>query len=433
MTRTVDLIARKRDGGEHSAEEIRWLIDGYVAGEIPDYQMAAWLMAVRLRGMSPAETLALTRAMVRSGEQIDLSSVGPVVADKHSTGGVGDTVTLVLAPLVAACGIPFAKISGRGLGHTGGTLDKLESIPGFHASLSSAAFRAQLERVGVVVAGQTAELVPADSLLYALRDATATIEQESLLASSIMSKKIATGATAIVLDVKVGEGSFLPGLEEARALARTMVALGQSEGRRVRAVLSDMAEPLGRSVGNALEVREAVATLRGEATGELLEMVLALAADLLLLAGAEAEREAALSRVRRIVETGVALEKFAAWMEAQGADPGIVEGRGLPHAPLAVPVKASRAGWVTRVHSLSLARAGLLLGAGREIKEASIDPAVGVVIEASRGTRVMKDEPLAWVHARSSEGAQAASKLVREAFAISDEPPEARSIILEEL
>jgi pyrimidine-nucleoside phosphorylase len=429
-----DLIARKRDGREHTEDEVRALVEGYVAGKVPDYQMAAWLMAVRLRGLSDGETLALTLAMVESGETLDLSALGRPVADKHSTGGVGDTVTLVLAPLVAACGVPFGKMSGRGLGHTGGTLDKLEAIPGFVTELSPARFVDQLERVGVVVAGQTERMVPADRLLYALRDATATVEQQGLIASSIMSKKIATGADALVLDVKVGEGSFMPDVSAASELARSMSTLGKSVGRAVAAILTDMAHPLGKAVGNALEVREAVRVLAGEEGGQLRDVVLILAARLLVLAGAADSPTEAETRARRALETGEALERFSAWVQAQGGDPAVGEGgRGLPQAPLTVPVFPPGSGWLAEVRARPVAEACLLVGAGRETKGSTIDPAVGLVFEAELGDKVDADRPVARLHVRSEEQAANARRVLQEAFILQDMAPTPRTIILGEL
>jgi pyrimidine-nucleoside phosphorylase len=427
------LIETKRDGQEHTPHEIRFLIEGYVAGRIPDYQMAAWLMAVRLNGLSAEETLALTLAMVDSGDKLDLSSAPGCVCDKHSTGGVGDTVTLVLAPLVAACGLPFAKMSGRGLGHTGGTLDKLEAIPGFVTDLTPDRFREQLERVGVVVAGQTERMVPADRLLYALRDATATVEQEGLIASSIMSKKIATGAHALALDVKVGEGSFMRDLTSAQRLAFAMVELGRGAGIRVGALLTDMGRPLGHAVGNSLEVAEAVRVLRGEQSGPLLEVVLRLAARLLVMAGRVSSREEALAQGQTALRSGEALARFAAWVEAQGGDPRVSEGRGLPEAPQVVPVYPRASGWLAEVSARRVAQACLSLGAGRETKDARVDPAVGVVLEALPGQEVGVDRPIAQVHASTRKRADAALEELEGAFVVEDMPPTERTIILGEL
>ncbi|MCJ7796973.1 MAG: thymidine phosphorylase [Thermoleophilia bacterium] len=421
--RAVDLIAAKRRGETHSRLEIDRLVAEYVAGRLPDYQMAAWLMAVCFRGLCREETVALTRAMVASGDTVDLSAVGSPVADKHSTGGVGDKVTLVLAPLVAACGLPFAKMSGRGLGHTGGTIDKLESIPGFRTRMSVEEFRAQVEHVGVAVIGQTEGLVPADGLLYALRDVTGTVDQESLIASSIMSKKIAAGAGAIVLDVKVGEGAFLRTEEDALRLARLMVELGTDAGLRVRCVLTTMDEPLGCAVGNAVEVDEAFAVLRGAGPPDVREVALTLAGHLLQLAGLAATAEAGRATAGEKLGSGVAYECCRRWMAAQGADPAVVDGPGLPRAQVIWPVRSRTTGWVQRVHALPVARAGLLLGAGRESKRAAIDPAAGVVLTATRGWRVTAGDILAHVHAGDEAAARAVEHLIMEAFDLAPDPP----------
>ncbi|MCZ7662044.1 MAG: thymidine phosphorylase [Thermoleophilia bacterium] len=431
--RAVDLIAAKRAGSVHTVEEISWLVNEYVAGFIPDYQMAAWLMAVCFQGLDRLETFALTRAMVATGERVDLSDAGPVVADKHSTGGVGDKVTLVLAPLVAACGVPFAKMSGRGLGHTGGTVDKLESIPGFRTELSVEEFHEQVRRVGVAVVSQTPGLVPADRLLYALRDATATVVQDSLIASSIMSKKIATGATAIVLDVKVGEGAFFEDRARAERVARLMIDLGADADRRVRCLLSSMDEPLGRAVGNTLEVREAFAVLSGRGPADVREVVLRLAGMLLALSGVERDEIAGRNRAREVLDSGEAREVCARWIQAQGGDPGALNGTGLPQAPVVRPYRASRRGWVRRVGALLVARACLGLGAGRETKGARVDHSVGVVIEAIHGTEVAKGDIMAWVHARTPEAAERAAGVLGEAFELGESPPEPERTIISEL
>jgi pyrimidine-nucleoside phosphorylase len=431
--RATDLILLKRRGEEHSDEEIRWLVQGYVAGEIPDYQMAAWLMAVCFNGLSRRETFTLTEAMVRSGDTVDLSDIGPVIADKHSTGGVGDKVSLVLGPLVASCGVPFAKMSGRGLGHTGGTVDKLESIPGFRTDLEIDEFKRQVADVGVAIVGQAPGLVPADKLLYALRDVTGTVDQESLIASSVMSKKIAAGATAIVLDVKVGCGAFLCERDQARDVARTMIDLGADAGRRVRAILTDMDQPLGRAVGNALEVREAAATLSGEGPPDLVEVVVTLAAHLLVMLEAETSFGAARERATAHLADGRALEAAARWIAAQGGDPRVLEGSGLPEAPVVMAVPAPRAGTVATVEAMRIARACLELGAGRTVKGGAIDHAVGVVLEAPAGASVHVGAPIASVHARTSDDAKMVIGLIQSAFDIGDGPAGPRGAILEEI
>ncbi|MHB8868236.1 MAG: thymidine phosphorylase [Thermoleophilia bacterium] len=430
----AELIAAKRSGAAHSPREIRALIEGYTTGSIPDYQMSAWLMAVCFRGLDREETLALTTAMVASGDTVDLSGVGAGhVADKHSTGGVGDKVSLILGPLVAACGVPFAKMSGRGLGHTGGTVDKLESIPGFRTEMSATAFRRQVEEVGVAIIGQTPGLVPADRLLYALRDVTATVEQGSLIASSVMSKKIAAGATAIVLDVKVGGGAFLNDVGSAREVARTMIELGVDAGRRVRAVLTMMDEPLGRAVGNALEVKEAMKVLRGEGPQDVVEVVLTLAAHLLTMTGGAVDTESARRLARVRLSDGSAAVVARRWVEAQGGDPAVVEGRGLPEAPVISTVPARNVGCVQRVEALAVARACLALGAGREVKGATIDHSVGVEIVATRGTWVEPGDSLAVTHARSESAARDVEEMIRSAFLVGPERPDMESAVMEEI
>lgn len=431
--RAVDVIAAKRSGAHHSSAEIRWLVDSYVDGTVPDYQMAAWLMAVCFNGLGSEETLALTNAMVQSGDTVDLSDVGAVVADKHSTGGVGDKVSLVLGPLVASCGVPFAKMSGRGLGHTGGTVDKLESIPGFRTELTIDEFRRQVGETGIAIVGQTPGLVPADKLLYALRDVTATVEQESLIASSVMSKKIAAGATAIVLDVKVGGGAFLQDVEQARRVARTMIGLGRDAGRDVRAVLSAMDEPLGLAVGNALEVREAFEVLSGVGPSDLREVVLVLAGHLLVMAGKDKTTQQARTRAAAHLASGQALDTARRWLVAQGGDPSVTEGEGLPRAPFVLSLRAEESGWVQSVAALPVAQACLTLGAGREVKGARVDPAVGVVLGAQRGADIAVGGTLASIHALTERQARAVEDLVRSAFRVGAERPPARDMILEEI
>jgi pyrimidine-nucleoside phosphorylase len=376
----TDLIARKRDGGELSGDEIAAMI----APDVPDYQLSAFLMAVVLRGMTEAETSSLLDVMVASGERV--SWPWPV-ADKHSTGGVGDKTTLVVAPLVAACGVLVAKMSGRGLGHTGGTLDKMEAIPGTRTSLSLAGMRRQVEQVGVVVCGQTSELAPADGRLYALRDATATVASLPLIATSILAKKVAAGAERLVLDVKLGDGSLMPDRESAERLAGLMLELAGTHGITATAMLSSMDEPLGCAVGNALEVTEAVATLRGEGPPDVTELCLEAAG--LLVGGRE--------RAQAAIASGAALERFGQWIRAQGGDPDAP----LPVAPVVVDVLAPRSGVVQRCRALPIGQICVRLGAGRRHKEDVIDPAVGIVVHRKGGDRVAAGEPLATVHARA--------------------------------
>src|SRR5215218_851595 len=374
MIRPAELIQRKRDGGELSSEEIAELMLAYARDEVPDYQMAAFCMAVYFKGLSHAETHALTDAMVQSGETVDLSPLGRKVVDKHSTGGVGDKTSIALGPVVAACGVPFAKMSGRGLGHTGGTLDKLEAIPGFDVELDIDAFLRQVSDVGMAIIGQTAELVPADKRLYALRDVTATVDIIPLIASSIMSKKIAGGADAIVLDVKVGDGAFMKDLESARELAEAMRELGVRAGREVVCELTDMDQPLGRAVGNALEIREAVDTLRSNGPPDLVELVLSAAGHLLALSDLGLDHDEGRRRAAEVLASGAALAAYERWIEAQGGDPALDV---LPKAQVVHPLPAEEAGFVQRIATTAVGETALRLGAGRLTKDDRIDHAVG--------------------------------------------------------
>jgi pyrimidine-nucleoside phosphorylase len=427
----VELIQRKRDGDELAPEEVAELVLAYARDEVPDYQMAAFCMAVFFRGLSPAETFALTDAMIRSGETIDLrSELGRKVVDKHSTGGVGDKTSLAVGPIVAACGVPFGKMSGRGLGHTGGTLDKLESIPGFRVELSHEEFVAQVREIGLAIIGQTGDLVPADKRLYALRDVTATVDNVSLIAASIMSKKLAAGAEAIVLDVKVGDGAFMKTLDAARELAVTMRELGARAGREVVCVLTDMDQPLGGAVGNALEIREAVATLRGEGPPDFTELALASAAHLLVLSDLGIDESEARARAEQALDDGSATTAYERWIRAQGGDP---DPGALPAAPVVHEVQASRAGYVERIGAVRVGMAALHLGAGRATKDAAIDHAVGVVCRRKRTDAVEAGDVLAEVHARDDAGAAAAAAEVLAAYELADEAPPERPIVLEVL
>lgn len=409
----LDLIRQKRDGQAHDDGAIQYLVKGASEGTIPDYQLAAWLMAVRLRGMTDAETTALTLAMAASGRQLDLSSIPGRKVDKHSTGGVGDKATLVVAPLVAAAGVPVAKLSGRALGHSGGTLDKLEAIPGFQVDLSIEQFIHQVRRIGIAIAGQTADMVPADKVLYALRDATATVDSVPLIASSVMSKKLAAGADAILLDVKAGRGAFVQTLGEAETLARALVALGTSAGRETVAYITDMEQPLGRAVGNALEVKEAIDTLAGHGPPELEMLSLRLGEELLGLSRHSA------APLRRYLEDGSALRKFAQLVEAQGGDPRVTEEPArLPAAPVQRPVAAPNSGVVARADALEIALVGKSLGAGRDRKDAPIDLAVGVVLTKKVGDRVEAGESLAVIHARTEAAADSVANRLAAAFSI---------------
>lgn len=424
----ADLIERKREGLELPGDEIANLVLAYARGEVPNYQLAAFLMAVYFRGLTTAETFALTDAMVRSGETIDLAAVlGRRVVDKHSTGGVGDKTTLVVGPIVAACGVPFGKLSGRGLGHSGGTLDKLESIPGFNVELSTQQFVSQLREIGLAVASPGADLVPADRKLYALRDVTATIDSVPLIAASIMSKKLATGANAIVLDVKVGDGAFMRTHEDARLLADAMISLGKRAGRDIVCVLTDMDQPLGNAVGNALEVREAIATLHGEGPADLTEIAVDLSTRLLVLSDLEVDAAQARRRAQDAISSGSAAESYGRWIRAQGGEP---DSGVLPRAPVIRAVLAPRAGYVQRLGARLVGRAALRLGAGRQRKGNEIDHAVGVVCAMKRGDVVEQGQPLAEIHAADSGSAEVAAGEVAAAYEIGDEPPTPRSVVL---
>ncbi len=431
MIRAAELIQRKRDGRELDADELAELVLGYARGEVPDYQMAAFCMAVYFRGLSSAETFALTDAMIRSGETIDLgAALGRKVVDKHSTGGVGDKTSLAVGPIVAACGVPFGKMSGRGLGHTGGTLDKLESIPGYRVELSQDEFVAQVREIGLAIIGQTADLVPADKLLYALRDVTATVDNISLIAASIMSKKLAGGAEAIVLDVKVGDGAFMKTLEDARALSELMIELGRRAGREVVCLLTDMDQPLGSAVGNALEVREAVATVRGEGPPDFTELVLDATARLLTLSDLRLELERARAHAEAAIADGSAYAAYDRWIRAQGGDP---DEAALPAAPVVRELAAEGDGYVTSLGAIAIGLAALHLGAGRSAKEDAIDHAVGIRCLKKRGDRVRAGEPLAEVHARDEASAAAAEAEVRAAYRVGNDPLPARPLMLEVL
>jgi pyrimidine-nucleoside phosphorylase len=405
----LEVIAHKRDGLEHDPAEIHLLLDGYLGGSIPDYQIAAWLMAVVTRGMTRAETLMLTQAMVESGDVMDLSGIPGFKVDKHSTGGVGDKVTLIAGPLAAACGVPVPKLSGRGLAHTGGTLDKLESVPGLRVELAPAEFVRQVREIGLAVAAQSPRMVPADKALYALRDVTATVPSMPLIASSVMSKKIASGADGIVLDVKAGRGAFMPDVPSAVDLAREMVGIGEGAGRRTVALVTAMDNPLGRSIGNALEVQEALDVLGGGGDAELREVSVRVAEEMCRLAGVSRDPAATIA-------DGTALAKFEAMLVAQGgrlAD-------GLPVAPVRVPLAAPVSGWVESIDALEVGYASVELGAGRLRKGESIDHSAGIVIQAQVGDRVRAGHPLAVLHAASEAVAGLAAQRLLGAWRIVD-------------
>jgi pyrimidine-nucleoside phosphorylase len=421
--RAVDVIARKRDGMVLNAEEIDFFVQGFTRGSIPDYQVSAWLMAIVLRGMDHQECIDLTMSMVRSGVQLDLQDIASFVADKHSTGGVGDKTTLVVAPLVTAAGLHVGKMSGRGLGFTGGTLDKLESLPGFRSDLSVDEFRTQLASVGIVVTGQSADLAPADGKLYALRDVTATVSSLPLIASSIMSKKIAAGTNGIVLDVKVGHGAFVQSNQDAEELASTMVNIGKRMGRRVRAVISDMNQPLGDAVGNAVELREALDTLQGRGPTDFRRHCLTIASQMLLLTGQTQDPTAATARLERLLEDGRAMAKFRDWISAQGGDVSLVdEPERLPTATFIRPVVAPRSGYVAGLNAREVGLTSMLLGGGRAKKGDRIDHAVGIVLQAKVGDRIEEGQPLLTIHANDEARLSGARQRLLAAYEWSNEP-----------
>src|SRR5512133_2239811 len=422
------LIERKRDGGRVEPGEWRALALAYAAGHVADYQMAAFLMAAFLKGLDRGETSALTDAMLASGSTLDLSHLTAARIDKHSTGGVGDKVSLVLAPLVASLGVVVPMMSGRGLGHTGGTLDKLESIPGFRVELTTEEFLQQVRDVGLAIIGQSANLVPADKLLYGLRDVTATVDNVSLIAASIMSKKIAAGADAIVLDVKVGDGAFMKTIEDARALAEAMLELGRHAGREVACVLTDMDQPLGHAVGNALEIRETVATLRGEGPPDFTELVLSACAHLLAFSDLGIDEATGRERAAAAIQDGSALAAYERWIEAQGGDPNE---DALPSAPVVRDVHAPRGGHVGAIGAVDVGLAALRLGAGRRTKDDEIDHAVGVVCLKKCGDAVDTGDVLAQVHAGDDDSAVRAAGEVLASYAFADDAPPARPIVLE--
>jgi pyrimidine-nucleoside phosphorylase len=421
--RAIDVIARKRDGAELSAEEIEFFIQEYTRGEIPDYQAAAWLMAVYLRGMTDRETHDLTLAMAHSGDELDLKDVAPLVVDKHSTGGVGDKVSLVVAPLVAACGVSVAKMTGRGLGFTGGTVDKLESIPGYRTDLNVAEFKAQLKEIGIVLTGQTADLAPADRKLYVLRDVTATIDSIPLIVSSIMSKKLAAGADAIVLDVKTGNGAFMKTEEGAETLAEAMVRLGSQVGRHVVALISDMNQPLGWAVGNALELQEAINTLHEGGPADFRDHCMIVSAEMLILSGKATDANAALTLAMETLASGAAWRKFRELVTAQGGDVRYIdEPERLPKARLIEPVPAPRSGYLTAIDAAEVGMAVVALGGGRERKGDPIDHSVGLIIHYKVGDLVQKDTPLFTIHANDEAKLAAARERVLAAHTFSDGP-----------
>lgn len=431
METLVELIARKRDGGRLSDQQVERVIRAFGDGELADYQMSALLMAIFFRGMDDAETVALTRAMLRSGDVLDLSHIPGRKVDKHSTGGVGDKVSLCLAPLVAASGVRVPMISGRGLGHTGGTLDKLEAIPGFSVSLDVEAFARIVGEVGACMIGQTSRLAPADKRIYALRDVTATVESIPLIVASILSKKLAEGIDALVLDVKVGRGAFMKSEAEARALATALVRVGTAAGKRVIALLTDMNRPLGRTIGNAIETREAIDVLFGRGPQDLVECTMALGVEMLLAGEAARDPEEAREKLERALHDRSAARVFERMIEAQGGDPRVVEDTSrLPSAPVLLDLPAPRAGFVASVDPLELGLTAVALGAGRARADQAIDPVVGIELVRTIGDRVETGEPLARLHLRRPEDAKAARDRVLAAFTLSSEAPQETPLVL---
>jgi pyrimidine-nucleoside phosphorylase len=421
--RAVDIIIKKRDRQELTDAEIDFFVRGFTSGEIPDYQAAAWAMAVLLNGMSNHETTALTLTMARSGAMLDLSDVVDIAVDKHSSGGVGDKTTLAVLPIVAACGLPCGKMSGRGLGFSGGTLDKLESIPGYRVDLTTEEFKTQLKEIGIVLTGQSLDLAPADGKFYALRDVTGTVPATPLIASSIMSKKLAAGAQAIVLDVKAGNGAFMPTVESARKLAEAMTAIGQLAGRQVTALIADMNQPLGEAVGNALEVIEAVRALHGSGPEDFMEHCLHLSAHMLLLGKRVESLENGRAMAQKAIQDGSAFAKFCQLVVAQGGDVSYVENlEKLPAAPVQIVVESPRSGYVAEVHARIIGETAVILGAGRAQKGDQIDHAVGFLIHKKVGQPVEKGEPLFSIHARDQSQAEQVRQDILNAFSFSDEP-----------
>lgn len=428
--RTYDIILKKRDGGDLSSEEIDHIVGGYARGDVPDAQMASWLMAVYFRGMSARETADLTMSMVRSGRTLDLSCIPGIKVDKHSTGGVGDKTTLVLIPILAAAGVPTVKMCGRSLGHTGGTIDKLESIPGFSTDITSERMVEQVARIGAVISGQTLDLVPADKKIYALRDITGTVDCIPLIAASVMCKKIAAGADAIVLDVKAGLGAFMKTVPQAVELAHAMVEIGNQVGKRTVALVTDMDQPLGRAVGNALEVRESIETLKGRGPDDLVDLCAALGGAALLLGGKAATREEGESMVRTLLASGDGLAKFRELIETQGGNTAVLDDPAiLPAASVVRPVVSTGSGYVTSVNALGIATAALDLGAGRCEADASPDLSVGVYLHKKVGESVREGDLLAEIHSANTASAEAARETVLSAYEIVPEPCEKHPMI----
>lgn len=428
--RMYDLIIKKKKGMELSAEEIRYMIEGFTDGSIPDYQMSAMTMAICFQGMSKRETVDLTIAMRDSGDVLDLSQIRGVKVDKHSTGGVGDKTSLALTPIVAALGVPVAKMSGRGLGHTGGTIDKLECFPGFSTGISEETFIRNVNEIGIAIAGQTANLAPADKKLYALRDVTGTVDQMSLIASSIMSKKLASGSNAIVLDVKTGNGAFMKEMDDSVALAREMVSIGTLAGKKTAAIITDMDQPLGRAVGNSLEVLEAIDMLNGKGPEDFRKVVFALGALMLQFAGKAHDEAEAVTQMEAVIVDGSALKKFAAFVEAQGGDSApVYDPSLLPVASMELPVKAESDGYVHRILAEEIGVACMTLGGGRETKESAIDLSVGIILEKKNGDAVRSGDTLAVIYGNDEGKMEAARERIQGAYEIAAGRKEAEPVI----
>ncbi|HVO63096.1 MAG TPA: thymidine phosphorylase [Terriglobales bacterium] len=432
--RMLDVIAKKRNGGELSPAEIAFVVDGYTSGEIPDYQAAAWLMAALLRGLNRAESAALTDAMLHSGSVLDLSALAGSKVDKHSTGGVGDKTSLVLAPLAAAGGLVVPMISGRGLGHTGGTLDKLESIPGFNVNLSLDRFREVLRECGCAMIGQTAEIAPADRKFYALRDVTGTVESPNLICASIMSKKLAEGLDGLVLDVKTGSGAFMKTEQDAAHLAELMVETGTRMGKKMVALITDMDQPLGNKIGNALEVEECIAILRGEGPQDLRQLCIELAAWMFQLGGAATEIDEAKALSAKIIDSGAALQRFRQMVQLHGGDPSVIDHpSALPQARQRLAVTANRTGFIASIQCEQMGKACVVLGGGREKKEDSVDPAVGIELHKKVGDPVFAGEPICTIHYNSETRASQAKLLIENSYHITDQPPSTRRPLIHKI
>ena len=428
--RMYDLIMKKRNGESLSREEIEFMISEYTAGSIPDYQMSAMMMAIYFRKMTPEETADLTMAMAKSGDILDLSDMEGVKVDKHSTGGVGDKTSIALTPMVAACGVKIAKMSGRGLGHTGGTIDKLESFPGFSTSITSEHFREQVNRIGISIMGQTLDIAPADKKLYALRDVTATVDDMSLIASSIMSKKLASGADAIVLDVKTGSGAFMKNEEDAKALANEMVSLGKHAGKKTIAIVSDMDQPLGRAIGNALEVKEAIETLQGKGPEDFVELCMTLGAQMLIAGGCAENAGQAEDMLKSVIADGSALDKLAEFVKAQGGDAAAVYDTSLlPQASIVEEILSEKEGYIEKIICDEIGICSLILGGGRETKISEIDLSVGLVLHKKVGDYVKKGESLATIHANDKEKLETAKERFLKAYSYTGQPIERSSLI----